>query len=141
MKINAYYAAFIPEKDSKFSVIFPDIGGCTTWGESREHAYVMATEALEGHLEAMVDDNDELPEPSNYTDAWTKAKAFFEDDKEPMPEDMTLQLIPASDLTEKPRRINISLRPSTISMIKRKADTLGMTQSGFLAKAAERFQI
>lgn len=58
-----------------------------------------------------------------------------------MPVGAILQLVPALDVREKPMRINVSLRKSTLGMIDRKAELTGMTRSGFLSKAAEAYQV
>ncbi|MDL2207520.1 type II toxin-antitoxin system HicB family antitoxin [Desulfovibrio sp. OttesenSCG-928-F20] len=137
MDMTAYYAVFVPDSGS-VAVWFPDIPGCTTWGENLEHAFAMSMEALEGHLEALFDDGDPIPQPSNYRDAWALAMKDF--DGAFVPEGTLLQLVPVPDVREKPRRINVSLRPSIISMIDRKAESLGMTRSGFLAAAADAFE-
>jgi len=52
-----------------------------------------------------------------------------------------LQLVPVPDVQEKPSRVNVSFRKSTLAMIDRKAAATGMTRAGFLAKAAESFQV
>ena len=139
MDMTAYYAVFVPEDEGKVSVWFPDVPGCASWGESAEHAFLMAMEALEGHLEAMFDDGDPIPEPSGHAQAWEKVLKDFGGD--PVPEGTSFQLVPVQDVREKPRRINVSLRPSTITMIDRKAENLGMTRSGFLAAAASAYEM
>jgi hypothetical protein len=59
-----------------------------------------------------------------------------------MPPDGTiLQLVPVPDVREKPMRLNVSLRKSTLGMIDRKAKLAGMTRSGFLSKAAEACRV
>jgi predicted RNase H-like HicB family nuclease len=138
MNMTAYYAIFVPEEGGKFSVWFPDVPGCATWGESMEHAFAMAMDALEGHLEALFDDGDPIPQPSNHADAVKLAMKDFEG--QAAPEGIVFQLVPTPDVREKPRRINVSLRPSVISMIDRKAESLGMTRSGFLAAAASEYE-
>lgn len=138
MNMTAYYAVFVPEEGGKFAVWFPDVPGCATWGENAEHAFAMSMDALEGHLEAIFDDSDPIPTPSTYADAWASALKDFGDG--PVPEGTLLQLVPVPDVREKPRRINVSLRPSVITMIDRKAETLGMTRSGFLAAAASVYE-
>lgn len=61
-----YVFPLILERDdaSSWSVIFPDLPGCVTWGESREDALVNAAEAATLHLEGFRDHGDTIPEPS-----------------------------------------------------------------------------
>jgi predicted RNase H-like HicB family nuclease len=138
MDMTAYYAVFVPSEDSKVAVWFPDVPGCQTWGESMERAFAMAMDALEGHLEAMFDDGDPIPVPSSYADAMSAAMKDFEGGT--VPDGILLQLVPVPNIQEKPRRINVSLRPSVITLIDRKAESLGMTRSGFLAVAASEYE-
>lgn len=53
-----YPAVFHKEDDGQFSVEFPDLG-CATCGETLEHAYRMAQEAL-----ALWLDNSEVADPT-----------------------------------------------------------------------------
>ena len=141
MNICAYYAVFVPEDAGKVSVWFPNVPGCQTWGENMEHAFAMAMDALEGHLEALADDNDPIPAPSSYEAAWSAARRDFEGYGEPLPQDAVLQLVPVPDVREKPSRVNVSFRKSILSMIDKKAEAAGMTRSGFLSRAAEVYQV
>ena len=139
--MRTYYAVFVPEESGKVSVWFPDIPGCTTWGENMEHAFAMAMEALESHLEALAEDSDPIPAPSRQEAIWSMVQRDFEKEGEVMPQGTVLQLVPVSDILEKLTRVNISLRKSTLAMIDRKAEAAGMTRSGFLSRAAESFQV
>ncbi|MDR2488214.1 MAG: type II toxin-antitoxin system HicB family antitoxin [Desulfovibrio sp.] len=140
MEMRSYYAVFAPEQEGKVSVWFPDVPGCATWGESMEHAFAQAMDALEGHLEALADDADPIPPQSAYDVVWDKVHRDFEKEGETMPPGTILQLVPAPDINEKPARVNVSFRRSTLGMIDKKAELAGMTRSGFLARAAEAYQ-
>ncbi len=59
-----YVAAFIPEPEGGFSVLFPQIPGCATQGETFAEALEMAEEALTGHLLAMEEVGEAIPEPA-----------------------------------------------------------------------------
>ena len=135
-----YYAAFVPEKDGRVSVFFPDVPGCVTWGKDIDEALAMSLEALEGHLEALADDGDPIPGPSPWKEALKKARQDYEMNGAIPPEGLILQGIMVPDVFEKPARVNVSFRKSTLTMIDRKAEKAGLSRSGFLAKAAESYQ-
>ena len=141
MKMRTYYAVFVPDAGGKVAVWFPDVPGCQTWGENMERAFVHAMDALEGHLEALADDDDPIPVSSRYEEAWAMVCRDFEQEGEAMPQGTALQLVPVPNLEEKPARVNVSFRKSALSMIDRKAEASGMTRSGFLARAAEAYRV
>jgi predicted RNase H-like HicB family nuclease len=136
-----YYAAFIPEKDGRVSVFFPDVPGCVTWGKDMDEAVTMSLEALEGHLEALVNDGDTIPKPSCWKIALKKARHDFEMNGETPPDGLMLQSVMVPDVLEKPTRVNVSFRKSILTMIDRKAEEAGLTRSGFLSRAAEAYQV
>lgn len=46
MNQELYYPAiFTPEEDGRYSVSFPDLPGCNTFGDNLENAYDMAFDA------------------------------------------------------------------------------------------------
>lgn len=63
MRKLTYLAVFEPAKTG-YSVYFPDIPGCISYGEDFEKAQKQATEALELHIYGMEKDGDEIPIPS-----------------------------------------------------------------------------
>jgi len=52
------------EDDGTWSVVFPDLSGCVTWGGTREEALANAYEAAKLHLEGLREYGDPIPEPS-----------------------------------------------------------------------------
>jgi predicted RNase H-like HicB family nuclease len=57
-----YYIALL-HKDPKsdYGVSFPDLPGCVTAGRTLDEARAMAIEALELHLQGMVEDREPIP--------------------------------------------------------------------------------
>lgn len=133
--MKAYYAAFIPD-EGKFSVLFPDLPGCQTWGNTLEESFGHSVEALAGHLEAMAADGDVIPEPSLRDKAWEELQSYCAELEIELPEGTVFQLVPAPELDLSPIRISVSFKRYTLEMIDRKAEASGMTRSGFLAAAA-----
>jgi len=138
--MEAYYAGFVPY-EGKVSVIFPDVPGCTTWGENMEHAFAMAIDALAGHLEALADDGDPVPRPSAYGEARAGLSAEYENLRlGPLPEGTMMHPVPAPELDMRTKQVAVSFKKYALDMIDRKAAAAGMTRSGFLHKAAEAYQ-
>jgi predicted RNase H-like HicB family nuclease len=52
------------EGGTVFGVVFPDLPGCVSVGDTPEEAIKMGTEALSGHIALMIADGDPLPEPT-----------------------------------------------------------------------------
>ena len=59
------YLAVFEKSDNGYSVYFPDIPGCTSWGDNLLQAQIMAREALELHLYGMEEDGEKIPTPSS----------------------------------------------------------------------------
>jgi len=63
MRKLTYFAVFEPSQDGGYSVYYPDLLGCTSYGRTFDEALKMAGEALGLHIYAMETDNDEIPLP------------------------------------------------------------------------------
>ncbi|WP_091951222.1 type II toxin-antitoxin system HicB family antitoxin [Methylorubrum salsuginis] len=57
-----------PESSSSWGVVFPDLPGCVSAGDSFEDAAQAAREALSGHLAALRADGDPIPRPRTWTE-------------------------------------------------------------------------
>ncbi|MGK7945998.1 MAG: type II toxin-antitoxin system HicB family antitoxin [Microcystaceae cyanobacterium] len=62
--MTQYIATLHKDQDSDYGVQFYDFLGCISAGETIEEARKMATEALIGHLTFMIEDGDQIPQPS-----------------------------------------------------------------------------
>jgi predicted RNase H-like HicB family nuclease len=62
--MTTYIALLRKDADSEYGVDFPDFPGCVTAGATLEEARVMAAEALALHIEGMLEDREEIPQPS-----------------------------------------------------------------------------
>ena len=63
MKKVSYPAVFEPSGEG-YSVYFPDLPGCISYGNSYEEAQKEAEDTLSIHLYGMEKDGDRIPEPS-----------------------------------------------------------------------------
>lgn len=50
------------DKDSEFGVTVPDLPGCFSAGATTDEALAMAKEAIEGHIEVLLEEGHALPE-------------------------------------------------------------------------------
>jgi predicted RNase H-like HicB family nuclease/transcriptional regulator with XRE-family HTH domain len=60
------YIAKLTTEDGRWLVEFPDCPGCQTFGETKAQALAMASEALEGWLEAHLEYGDAPPRPARH---------------------------------------------------------------------------
>ena len=119
-----YIALIHKEADSDFGVSFPDFPGCITAGSSLQEAMDMAAEALAGHIEAMIEEGQEIPPPSSMD----KIMA------DPENRAGVAVLVPAPEPEEKAVRVNVTLPSRLLERI----DAATNNRSRFLAEAAER---
>jgi predicted RNase H-like HicB family nuclease len=60
-----YLAVLEPSEDGSYSVFFPDLPGCFSYGKDLEDAQRMAAEAASLHVYGLECDNEEVPIPSS----------------------------------------------------------------------------
>jgi predicted RNase H-like HicB family nuclease len=59
-----YLVAIHKDPDSDYGVTVPDLPGCFSAGSTFAEALSMAKEAIELHIEGLLDDGQEIPTPS-----------------------------------------------------------------------------
>lgn len=64
MQTLTYLAVFEPCENGAYSVYFPDLPGCISYGKSLIEAQRMAAEAAELHVYGMRTDGESVPSPS-----------------------------------------------------------------------------
>lgn len=121
-----YIAYLHKERDSDFGVSFPDFPGCVTAGRTLVEARRMAVEALALHIEGMIEDGEEVPDPSNL-DAL---------ERDPNMKGAVAILVSFQPPTEKTVRINITARASQLEAIDRLAGMAGMTRSAYMVQSS-----
>jgi len=130
--MKKYIALFEYENNnSGFSVVFPDLPGCYSAGDDFDDTFRMAHEALAFHLEGLVMENMQIPEPRSLE----KIKLEWEDWKE-WEKNYSFLIVPitAYPVNEKSVRVNVMLPERTLHRI----DAVSKNRSAFLASAAER---
>lgn len=59
-----YLAVLEPGEDGSYSISFPDLPGCFSYGDNLAEAQRMAVEAASLHIYGMEQDGEEIPAPS-----------------------------------------------------------------------------
>jgi len=120
--MTTYIALLRKEATSDYGVDFPDFPGCVTAGETLEDARRLAAEALEFHIEGMLQDHDPLPEPSSLD-----AVMRYQDNR-----DAVAFLVEVASQPPKSVRINVMIPQDIVTAI----DRVTTNRSRFLAEAA-----
>ena len=117
----AYYPAIIERATKGFGVYFPDVPGCTSFGDTLQQAARNAEVALNGHIKLSAEYGDAIPSPSEL-DAVTRDPDV----------DEAARVLVRAELPSKQRRINVTMDESLIAAI----DKISTNRSGFLAEGA-----
>ena len=120
----SYIALIRKDPGSDFGVDFPDFPGCISAGETLEEARRMAPEALELHVNGMIEDGETLPSP-------TTLDAVMAD---PENSDAVAFIVSLPEAPERTVRVNITLPERLLQRI----DAHARNRSAFLAQAAEK---
>ncbi len=118
MSLTKYPGVIHKEDGTVFGVHFPDFPGCISAGDSIEEALEMGAEALQLHIEGMVEDGDDIPAPS------------------PMANEMAAEggvlVFVSVTIPGKMKRYNVMLDEKLVSDI----DAVAPNRSAFLNEAA-----
>ena len=116
------------DRDSDYGVTVPDLTGCFSAGRNVDEALAMAQEAVELHLEGLIDEGQPVPRPRTIED--------HKRNREYRGGIWALVSVSPPALRARARRINISLPQRVLRAIDRFAKAENETRSGLLAKAA-----
>jgi predicted RNase H-like HicB family nuclease len=128
-----FYRALIVQDEGDslqdgYGVVFPDLPGCTSSGDTVEQAYEHAFEALALHIEGIIDEHDPLPEPSPFNaslPSWLVAEAGRIE---------RTVLVPVK-LPGRAVRISITMDEGLLNRLDTVAAGGGDTRSGYIAEA------
>jgi len=115
---------------SHFGVTVPDLPGCFSGGDGVEHALESAQEAIDLHLEGLLEDGADIPTPRPLTEH--RSNPDFVDGLWALVEVNTARF---DGRTEK---INITVPRRLRVQIDAYAKARGSTRSGFLVEAARK---
>ncbi len=125
-----YIAALEPDRRGGYGVFFPDLPGLASAGDDREKAVAGAIEALSGHIAAMRDDGDPVPEARTLDELLADREINAEISG------CVLVAVPLLDAGGAQTRVNISASRREIEMIDAAAKVRGLSRSAFLIAAA-----
>ncbi|MGC2423948.1 MAG: type II toxin-antitoxin system HicB family antitoxin [Nitrospirota bacterium] len=121
------------DKTSDYGVIVPGLSGCYSAGSTLDEAIENSREAIELHLEGLVEDGQEIPGQSKIDDYKKHLKkggiaALVEVDISPFE-------------AKQSERVNVTFPKRLLKKIDKASEQLGMTRSGLLQTAAKKYLI
>ena len=111
------------DKRSDYSICFPDFPGCITAGATMQEAFIMAQEALQGHIDAMQEYKEPLP---------LIPLSLDEAVKHPLAKGALTFFMVEAELPSKPVRVNVMMDEGLLKRI----DRVASNRSAFIADAA-----
>ncbi len=120
-----YVAVVKKNKSSDYAVIFSDFPSCITAGKTLEEAQDMAQEALQFHIDGMVEDKEEVPTPLGLDAVRKKyktAEAF---------------LVITARIPAKVARINITIDEKFLRKLDKYLEAHHGSRSSFFVEAAK----
>jgi predicted RNase H-like HicB family nuclease len=131
-----FYRAFITQDEGDkpedgYGVVFPDLPGCTSSGDTVEQAYEHAFEALVLHVEGMSEDGMPLPEPTPFNGPMP----FWLQD---VPGRIERTVLVPVKIPGKAVRISITMEKGLLGRLDNVAAANGDTRSGYIAEAVRR---
>jgi predicted RNase H-like HicB family nuclease len=116
------------DSNSDYGVIVPDLPGCFSAGDSYEDALENAHEAIECHIEGILEDGEALPLAMSIeqhkSNEYAEAAVF------------ALVAVDLSKLSGKVKRVNITFPERLLNQVDSYAGSHGESRSGLLVNAA-----
>ena len=119
------------DKDTDYGVTVPGLPGCFSAGRTIEEAMENAREAIELHLEGMVEDGETIPEQKNIDAYKVEIKAGGVA--------ALVEVDTSAYEAKQSERVNVTFPKELLTKIERTSERLGMTRSGLLQKAARKY--
>lgn len=119
------YTAFILKDDDGYTVLFPDLPGCMTVADTFDEAYNAARDVLPGYLEALRQENSDIPDPRPF-----ETVDVGEDDRAAV----VGKIVISTRMPGTMVRTNITIESYLLSWI----DRVTTNRSAFFSELAER---
>ena len=130
-----YIAVLVPEQSGGWAVLFPDLPGCASQGETLDEAIAMATDALAGHLAVARDYGDPIPTPRSVDDIRSDDE-WRSENKVQWSKAVVAPILVRPPLG-KPERVTISMDSNILREIDAYAEKRDLTRSAVLTAGAE----
>jgi len=130
-----YIAVLVPERSGGWTILFPDLPGCASQGETLDEAIAMATDALAGHLAVARDYGDEIPAPRSLDDIRSD-KEWCSENNVQWGRAMVAPILVRTPLS-RPERVTISMDSNILREIDAYAERRDLTRSAVLTAGAE----
>ena len=119
------------DPDSDYGVTVPDLLGCFSAGKTVDEALAMAKEAIELHLEGLIDEGQPVPAPGSI-ERHRQNSDYCEGT-------WAIVAIDPAGLRVNAKRINITVPERILDAIDRFTEERGQIRSGFLVEAATEY--
>jgi len=127
------YLGAVVAGGSSFGVTFPDVPGVISAGDTMEELERMAHEALQFHIEMMVEDGEDVPEPGDFDLEWVRAQ--YDDPEDPVPDEEWVALIPITvEVPAYPPTVPVPIDTSLVQEV----DRLVSNRRQFIMDATRR---
>jgi len=142
--MDSYFVIIFKSKTGGFVSEFPDFIEGFTQGDTLEECIDMSQDVLNICAEEYTRERRSIPVPSSLEIIRQKAQELFDNDtsgdfdKSVLP---FIQLMKIPNMDSKPVKVTVSIPKNVLELVDKKADSLGMTRSGFLANAAIGFEV
>ena len=119
------------DPDSDYGVIVPDLPGCFSAGHTIDEVMTMAREAIELHLEGLIEDGIPIPKPGSIEE--------HRDNPDYQEGTWAVVSVDPADLRLKTKRVNISMPERVLEAVDQYAAKKGETRSGLLIQAVTEY--
>ena len=123
--VKEYIAAIQKDHSSEYGVTFPDFPLCITAGKTLEEAKNMAKEALQFHIDGIVEDKEEIPKPLTLDEIKKKYKS-------------DVFLIISVKIPTNSKRINITIEENILRKLDKYLEKNGGNRSLFFSQSIEK---
>ncbi|HEX3885831.1 MAG TPA: type II toxin-antitoxin system HicB family antitoxin [Stellaceae bacterium] len=130
---SQFYRALVVQDEADgpedgYGVVFPDLPGCTSAGDTIQEACEHAFDALALHIEGMIEDGSEPPAPS-------APNAPLPDWLTSAPGNIAASVLVPVRLPGRAMRISMTMDKGLLARLDSVAATHGETRSGYIAQA------